>query len=238
MIQREFGTAGDQVLVEEKLTGPEVSVLAFVDKYSIYILELAQDHKPIGEGDTGPNTGGMGAYSPMTLIDDGMLRHIEGEVLVPIVDAMRNQGITYRGVLYAGLMLTAGGPKVLEFNCRFGDPEAQPLLMRLRTDLLDVVEAVIEDRAGCDHAGLGPAGGGVRGDGLGRLPGEYEKGKPITGWQEANAVPDTVVFHAGTAKMGHQIVTNGGRVLGSHLSGQDPGRGGRAGVRGRGQDSL
>ncbi len=214
MMKREFGDAGDQVLVEERLTGPEVSVLAFVDRNSIYILELSQDHKPIGEGDTGPNTGGMGAYSPMTMIDDTMLRHIEAEVLVPIVDAMRSQGITYRGVLYAGLMLTAGGPKVLEFNCRFGDPEAQPLLMRLRTDIIDVVEAVIDDKLDDITLEWDARAAVCVVMASGGYPGPYEKGKPITGLAEANAVAETVVFHAGTTGMGHQVVTNGGRVLG------------------------
>jgi phosphoribosylamine--glycine ligase len=214
MVQREFGSAGDIVVVEEKLVGPELSLLAFVDRNNIYVMESAQDHKPIGDGDTGPNTGGMGAYSPTTLLDDKLIRQIEAEILVPIIDAMRTQGITYRGVLYAGLMLTTAGPKVLEFNCRFGDPEAQPLLMRLRTDLLDVCEAVVDDRL--DRVNLDwdrqaavcvvMASGGY--------PGNYESGKPIAGLEQAAGMADVMVFHAGTRRMGNSIVTAGGRVLG------------------------
>src|SRR5690606_30704349 len=131
---------------EEKLSGPEVSILCLVDGQTLYLLENAQDHKPIGEGDTGPNTGGMGAYSPTRLLTDDLLRQVESEILVPIVDALRTDGVTYKGVLYAGLMLTAGGPKVLEFNCRLGDPETQPILMRLKTDIVEAFEAVIDDR--------------------------------------------------------------------------------------------
>ena len=214
MVQREFGSAGDKVLVEEKLVGPEVSVLAFVDGNTIYMMENSQDHKPIGEGDTGPNTGGMGAYSPTPQPDEKTLHQIQSEILVPIVDAMRAQGITYKGVLYAGLMLTAGGPKVLEFNCRFGDPEAQPVLMRLKNDLVDVMEAVIDDKL--DQITLEwderPAMCVVMASG--GYPGSYEKGKPITGLADANAMQDVVVFHAGTKKVSGQVVTAGGRVLG------------------------
>jgi phosphoribosylamine--glycine ligase len=214
MVDREFGDAGDTVLVEERLIGPEVSVLAFVDRDSIYILENAQDHKPIGEGDTGPNTGGMGAYSPTTLLDDAALRQIESEVLVPIVDAMRTQGIEYKGVLYAGLMLTAGGPKVLEFNCRFGDPEAQPILMRLKTDLIDICEAVIEDRLDDITLEWDPRAAVCVVLSSGGYPGPYQKGKEISGLSEAEALPDVVVFHAGTELKGTKVMTAGGRVLG------------------------
>jgi phosphoribosylamine--glycine ligase len=221
MVDREFGKAGDQVLVEEKLTGPEVSVLAFVDGSNIYVMELSQDHKPIGEGDTGPNTGGMGAYSPTTLVSDKLLAQIEREVLVPIVDAMRTEGIEYKGVLYAGLMLTAGGPKTLEFNCRFGDPEAQPLLMRLKTDIVDVMDAVIDgtlDKITLEWDSRAAvcvvmASGGY--------PGSYDKGKEITGLAEAGATDGVVVFHAGTKGVGDKIVTNGGRVLGVTALGDD-----------------
>lgn len=221
MVSREFGSAGDQVLVEEKLTGPEISVLAFVDGSNIYVMELSQDHKPIGEGDTGPNTGGMGAYSPTTLVNDKMLSQIEREVLVPIVDALRNEGIEYKGVLYAGLMLTAGGPKTLEFNCRFGDPEAQPLFMRLKTDLVDVMDAVIDgtlDKITLDWDKRSSVCVVMSSGGY---PGHYEKGKEITGLSDAGAMEDVVVFHAGTKGVGDKIVTNGGRVLGVTALGHD-----------------
>jgi len=214
MVQRAFGAAGDTVLVEERLTGPEVSILAFVDRHTIYVMENAQDHKPIGEGDTGPNTGGMGAYSPTTLLNDKLLRQIESEILVPIVDALRMDEVHYKGVLYAGLMLTAGGPKVLEFNCRFGDPEAQPILMRLRTDLVDVIEAVIDDKLESVSLDWDPRAAVCVVMSSGGYPGAYEKGKPISGLDEAAAMEDVVVFHAGTRKAGSQVVTAGGRVLG------------------------
>ncbi|MHC4444364.1 MAG: phosphoribosylamine--glycine ligase [Planctomycetota bacterium] len=214
MVKREFGSAGDVVLVEEKLTGPEVSVLALVDHNTFYILENAQDHKPIGEGDTGLNTGGMGAYCPTTLLDDNLLDQIKSEVLVPIVDAMRREEIKFKGVLYAGLMLTSGGPKVLEFNCRFGDPEAQPIIMRLKNDIIDVLDAVIDNRLDSITLEWDPRPSICVVMASGGYPGPYEKGKPITGLDQANAMEDVVVFHAGTKLIGNQVVTAGGRVLG------------------------
>jgi len=214
MVQRAFGPAGDTVIVEEKLTGPEVSILCFVDGHTLYMLENAQDHKPIGEGDTGPNTGGMGAYSPTRLLDDALLRQVESEILVPIVDALRTDGAEYRGVLYAGLMITAGGPKVLEFNARMGDPETQPILMRLKSDLVEVIEAVLEDRL--DKITLQwderPAACVVMA--AGGYPGSYESGKTITGLADAASMPGVAVFHAGTRLEGNRVVTAGGRVLG------------------------
>jgi len=214
MVNREFGAAGDTIVVEEKLIGPEVSLLAFVDHDNIYIMETAQDHKPVGEGDTGPNTGGMGAYSPTTLLDDKLIQQVQSEILVPIIDAMRTQGITYRGVLYTGLMLTAAGPKVLEFNCRFGDPETQPLLMRLRTDLLEIFEAVTEDKLDRITLQWDPRPAVCVVMAAGGYPGAYESGKVISGLEEAAAMPDVMVFHAGTRKVGNNVVTAGGRVLG------------------------
>ncbi len=214
MVKREFGPAGDTVVVEEKLVGSEVSVLAFVDRQNIYVLENTQDHKPIGEGDTGPNTGGMGAYSPTPEPDDKVLHQIEAEVLVPIVDALHKEDMTYRGLLYAGIMLTAGGPKVLEFNCRFGDPETQPLMMRLRSDLLDAIEAVIDDKLDQITLDWDPRPALCVVVSSAGYPGEYAGGKPITGLDQAETIPDTVVFHAGTRQLGDQVVTAGGRVLG------------------------
>jgi len=215
MQQEAFGEAGRTLVIEERLTGQEVSVLALVDGRNIYVLEPAQDHKPIGEGDTGPNTGGMGAYTPTPVLDDATLGQVYREILVPIVDVMRRDGVDYRGVLYAGLMLTRGGPSVLEFNCRFGDPETQPLMMRLQGDLLEAMLATASGRL--DEIQLGwseqcccsvvMASGGY--------PGPYEKGKAITGIAEAEAEADGAVrvFHAGTARRGDQLVTAGGRVL-------------------------
>ena len=232
MVKREFGSAGDTVVVEEKLVGAEVSVLAFVDQHTIYVMENTQDHKAIGEGDTGPNTGGMGAYSPTPEPDDKVLHQIEAEVLVPIVDVLRTEGITYRGVLYAGLMLTPGGPKVLEFNCRFGDPETQPLMLRLRSDIVEVFEAVCDDKLDRITLDWDPRPAICVVMASGGYPGEYESGKTIDGLYEAAALPDVAVFHAGTklaggnlqaggslqvggsVQAGGKIVTAGGRVLG------------------------
>jgi phosphoribosylamine--glycine ligase len=213
MVNREFGAAGDTIVVEEKLLGPEVSLLAFVDGRSIYVMESAQDHKPMGEGDRGPNTGGMGAYSPTPLMTDEMLRMVEREVFVPVVDAMNRRGAPYRGVLYAGLMLTHNGPKVLEFNCRFGDPEAQPILFRLQSDLLEAIDAVLEGRLETITLTWDPRPAMCVVVASGGYPGAYEKGKPIAGLDDAES-DDAVVFHAGTKQLGDQVVTAGGRVLG------------------------
>src|SRR3984957_5849371 len=146
MRKKEFGEAGSRVVIEEKLNGPECSVMALVDRRTIYVLESAQDHKAVSDGDTGPMTGGMGAYSPTPIVTSALLTQIERDVLIPPVDGLARDGIEYQGGLYAGLMLTANGPKVLEFNCRFGDPETQPLMMRLKSDLLQALLAVAENR--------------------------------------------------------------------------------------------
>ncbi len=142
MIAGEFGDAGSTVLIEERLSGQEVSVLALVDGRTLWTLDPCQDHKQVGEGDTGPNTGGMGAYCPTPVLEPHMLATVEREILVPTIDALRREGIDYCGVLYAGLMLTPAGPKVLEFNCRFGDPECQPLMVRLQGDLVELLWSV------------------------------------------------------------------------------------------------
>jgi phosphoribosylamine--glycine ligase len=213
--QRAFGSAGDRIVIEERLHGEEASVLAITDGRTLVTLQPAQDHKQAGDGDTGPNTGGMGAYCPAPLVDDAMLHWIEEHVLVPTVHAMKRSRRPFRGVLYAGLMITHQGPKVLEYNVRFGDPEAQPLLMRLKTDLVDVLEAAAEGRL--DQ--VGPLEWDPRpavcvvmaSEGY---PGEYRKGFPIRGLDEAARVPDVKVFHAGTKLSGEQVVTSGGRVLG------------------------
>jgi len=214
MCGRMFGGAGDKIIVEDKLLGEEASILAFVDGRNIYVMESSQDHKPIGDGDTGPNTGGMGAYSPAPVITDALMDRITREILVPVVDGMNRNGTPYRGVLYAGLMITAAGPRVLEFNVRFGDPETQPILMRLKSDLLEVLLAVCDgtlDRITLEWDQR-PAVCVVMASG--GYPGSYEKGKKIIGLDEAGRLKDVVVFHAGTALKDGDIVTAGGRVLG------------------------
>jgi len=215
MNDRIFGEAGASVLVEEKLIGQETSILAFVDNETIYVMESAQDHKPIGEGDTGPNTGGMGAYSPTPIVTEKIMKQIELEVLIPVVNGMKRNGTPYRGVLYAGLMLTAGGPKVLEFNARFGDPETQPILWRLQNDLLEVMLAVCDNRLGdITPRPWDPRPAICVVMSSGGYPDDYEKGKPITGIEEAEALGNVKVFHAGTSLQDGQLVTSGGRVLG------------------------
>jgi phosphoribosylamine--glycine ligase len=214
MCDKIFGEAGDQIIVEDKLLGEEASILAFVDGRNIYVMESSQDHKAIGDGDTGPNTGGMGAYSPAPVVTDELMSQISREILVPVVDAMNRHGAPYKGVLYAGLMMTSGGPRVLEFNVRFGDPETQPILMRLKSDLLEVLLAVCEGTL--DQVSLvwdqRPAVCVVMASG--GYPDNYEKGKKITGLDEAEQIQDVVVFHAGTKNQNGDIVTSGGRVLG------------------------
>jgi phosphoribosylamine--glycine ligase len=215
MLAKEFGEAGSTVLIEEMLTGQEATVLAFCDGKNIYPLEPLQDHKPIGDGDVGPNTGGMGAYSPVPIIDRAMMDRIEREVLVPIVDAMRRDFGRYEGVLYAGLMLTPGGPKVIEFNCRFGDPECQPLMMRLQGDLVEAMVATAQHKLDQVTLSFDPRPAVCVVMSSGGYPGKYEKGHLITGIDEAEALGDDVkVFHAGTARPGKALVNSGGRVLG------------------------
>jgi phosphoribosylamine--glycine ligase len=213
MNKKVFGDAGARVVIEEKISGPECSILAFIDRKSIYIMESAQDHKPVFDGDTGPMTGGMGAYSPTPVVTDAMLSQIERDVFIPIVDGMVRDGIEYKGVLYAGLMLTTNGPKVLEFNCRFGDPETQPLMMRLQSDLLEVLLAVADGRL--DQIELKwdsrPALSVIASSG--GYPGNYPTGLEITGIHEADAMNDVKVFHSGTKADGKKILTDGGRVL-------------------------
>lgn len=214
MKERVFGEAGDSVVIEEFLEGEEASILAFMDGHSIYSLDSSQDHKAIFDGDKGPNTGGMGAYSPAPVVTDRLMRQIERDVLVPIAHAANRDGCPYKGILYAGLMLTEEGPKVLEFNVRFGDPETQPILMRLNSDIMEPILACIDGTLDnvllqWDHR---PAVCVVMASG--GYPGKYEKGKVITGLDEAGKLPDVKVFHAGTKLSGGKVVTAGGRVLG------------------------
>jgi len=214
MNDRIFGDAGSVVLVEEKLIGEEASILAFVDGHNIYVMESSQDHKPIGDGDTGLNTGGMGAYSPAPLVTDKLMSQIEREILVPVVDGLNRSGTPYRGILYAGLMMTAAGAKVLEFNARFGDPETQPIMMRFQSDLLEVMLAVCDGTLDKVSIKWDPRPAVCVVMASGGYPESYDKSKVITGIEQADQLADTKVFHAGTALKDGQLVTSGGRVLG------------------------
>ncbi len=213
--KNEFGKAGSQMIIEDRLEGPEVSVLAITDGKTIVTLPPAQDHKAAYDGDKGPNTGGMGAYCPTPIIDQEMIETIEEQILVQTVHAMKRGRKPFRGVLYAGLMMTNTGPKVLEFNVRFGDPECQPLLMRLQSDLLDILEATVDGRLDEVEPPVWdprPATCVVmasRG-----YPGDYERGLEITGLDEAAKIENVKVFHAGTRLLGKSVLTDGGRVLG------------------------
>ncbi len=209
-----FGEAGRKVVIEERMTGEEASILALVDRSSIYTLESSQDHKRAFDNDEGPNTGGMGAYSPAPVVTGRVEAQIEREILVPMVHGMKVDDAPYQGLLYAGIMVTAGGPKVLEFNCRFGDPEAQPLLVRLKSDLVEALDATIDDRLDEIELAWDPRPAVCVVMASGGYPGPYEKGKEITGLAEAEALEDVVVFHAGTAAEDGTIYTAGGRVLG------------------------
>ncbi len=221
MARRMFGEAGDTVVVEELLKGPELSVLALVDGQTIYVLETAQDHKRLGDGDTGPNTGGMGAFSPSPLATPELMSIVEREILVPIVDALRNDDADYRGVLYAGLMITPAGPKVLEFNCRFGDPEAQAILMRWDSDFLDAIEATVDGRLGETEIRWNPNPSLCVVMASKGYPEKYETGKVIEGLDHVKNVKGVQVFHSGTKRIEHLTVTNGGRVLGVTAVGTD-----------------
>lgn len=208
-----FGDAGSVVVVEEYLDGEEVSILAFTDGFTVVPMVSAQDHKRIFDGDEGPNTGGMGAYSPAPIYTDALAEEVQRTILQPTIDALRAEGRLYQGVIYAGLMVTADGPKVLEYNARFGDPETQPIMMRLKTDLVEIIEAILdgklqsmdiqwyEEPAVCV---VMVAGG---------YPGKYAKGEEILGLAGLDN-EKTTVFHAGTALKNEKIVTAGGRVLG------------------------
>jgi len=214
MCDKIFGEAGARIVVEDKLLGEEASILAFVDGRNIYVMESSQDHKPIGDGDTGPNTGGMGAYSPAPVVTEELMNQITREILVPVVDGMNRNDTPYKGVLYAGIMITAGGPRVLEFNVRFGDPETQPILMRLKSDLLEVCLAVCDGTLEDVTLKWDPRPAVCVVMAAGGYPGDYEKGKKIIGLDAVERLDDVMVFHAGTKSHNGDIVTNGGRVLG------------------------
>jgi len=214
MIKKEFGDAGNRAVVEECLVGEEASFLAFTDGETVVPLPSSQDHKPVFDNDQGPNTGGMGAYSPAPVIDAYMHKKIMDTVMIPTVRAMAAEGRPYRGVLYAGLMIDKDKINVLEFNCRFGDPEAQPLLIRMKTDFVSVMDAVIDGTLDQCKLNIDPRASVCVVMAAGGYPGSYRKGHPISGLPAVRRMKDVVVFHAGTAAKDKAIIAAGGRVLG------------------------
>jgi phosphoribosylamine--glycine ligase len=220
MGDRAFGDAGAEVVIEEFLTGEEASMLALVDGDNFVLLASAQDHKAVGEGDTGPNTGGMGAYSPAPVVTEALEQEISDQIIGPTVAAMKAEGRPFKGVLYAGVMVTESGPKVLEFNARFGDPECQPLMMRMMSDILPALMASRDgelkdfDLRWYDDVALTVV---MASNGY---PGRYDKGTAISGLENVGD-EDTLVFHAGTAMQDGALVAVGGRVLGVTVLGSD-----------------
>ncbi len=208
------GAAGARVVLEEFLKGDELSFLVLSDGERVAPLVAAQDHKRVGDGDSGPNTGGMGAYSTADIVDDEMRDWLVHHIAQPVVAGMKAEGAEFKGVLYCGLMMTARGPMVLEFNCRFGDPETQPILMRLESDLVDALEASIEGRVSEEELEWSRDASVCVVMASGGYPGTYEVGKKISGLSEAGGVEGVKVFHAGTSKRDGEFYTAGGRVLG------------------------
>ena len=214
LVKKIFGDAGNEVVIEEFMTGPEVSTHAFSDGITYKLFPISQDHKRVGEGDTGPNTGGMGTITPLPFINEELIQTINTEIVAPTFEAMRAEDTAFEGVLYPGLMLTPSGPKILEYNARFGDPETQIYMRLLETDLLDIIDACIDKKLSdieikwkkkaCCNIVIASGG----------YPNAYEKGKVISGIEEAELNHDIIVFHAGTAMKENILVTNGGRVLG------------------------
>jgi len=221
MGKRSFGEAGDQIVVEEFLEGEEVSVLAFSDGQTVLLMDSAQDHKAAYDGDKGPNTGGMGAYSPAPIFTETMRQKVRDKIMLPMIQAMQQEGRPYKGILYAGLMLTKTGPQILEFNARFGDPETQPLLVRMDSDIIPIFEACIDgtlDKCPLQWKNESSVCVVMAAKGY---PDSYEKGKSISGLKDANALPGVVVFHAGTKEQDGEVLTQGGRVLGVTAIGED-----------------
>ena len=212
--EHQFKEASSKIIIEECLVGEEASILAFSDGKYFTVMQSAQDHKRVFDNDMGPNTGGMGAYSPAPVVTEEILKYVKENVFKKMINGMRKEGAPFVGVLYAGIMITKEGPKVLEFNVRFGDPETQPIMMRLKTDIIDIIEHILEgdlnkiriewDKRAAVCVVLSSKG----------YPGTYEKGKEITGLIDAGTVKDAMVFHAGTALKDGKVVTSGGRVLG------------------------
>lgn len=219
MVEKQFGASGNSILIEDFMAGEEASLFVFSDGKNIYPLESAQDHKPIFDNDEGPNTGGMGAYSPAPVLSESMMDQVIESIIVPTIHALNTDESTYKGLLYAGLMITQKGPKVVEFNCRFGDPETQAVLMRMKSDIVPVLIAccdgtlnkqVIEwDKRPAVCVVMSSQG----------YPGEYTKNKIISGLDQKHK--DCEIFHSGVRKVGEQYLTNGGRVLGVTAVGSD-----------------
>jgi phosphoribosylamine--glycine ligase len=209
-----FGESGNRIIIEERMEGQEVSLLAFTDGHTVLPMEAAQDHKAVFDGDQGPNTGGMGAYSPAPIFTPKLKQQVIDQIMVPAVNGMRADGIPYQGVLYAGLMITPDGPKTLEFNARFGDPETQPLMMRMQNDIVPIMEACADGTLESCSLEWRPETAVCVVMASEGYPGSYEKGLPIRGLDQANSLPGVTVFHAGTKQDGEDIVTSGGRVLG------------------------
>ena len=221
MGKRSFGKAGDQIVIEEFLEGEEVSVLAFSDGQTVLLMDSAQDHKAAYDGDKGPNTGGMGAYSPAPIFTETMRQKVRDKIMLPMIRAMQQEARPYKGILYAGLMLTKTGPQILEFNARFGDPETQPLLIRMDSDIIPIFEACIDgtlDKCPLQWKSESSVCVVMAAKGY---PDSYEKGKSISGLKDANALPGVVVFHAGTKEQDGEVLTQGGRVLGVTAIGKD-----------------
>jgi phosphoribosylamine--glycine ligase len=214
MVEKIFGEAGNRVVIEEYLVGDEASYIAFTDGKAILPLASSQDHKAIFDGDEGPNTGGMGAYSPAPVVTDQVHERIIEKVLRPIIQGLGEEGRPYKGVLYAGLMIDDGHPRVLEFNARFGDPETQPVLMRMKGDIIPILEACIKGNLSQYQIEWDSRPSVCVVMASKGYPGDYEKGKVIHGLKEVSQMKDVFVFHAGTAMKDDQKVTNGGRVLG------------------------
>ncbi len=214
MERRAFGAAGDRVVVEECLAGEEASYIVFTDGHKVVPLPSSQDHKRVGDDDQGPNTGGMGAYSPAPVVTPEVEGRVIREIFEPLLSGLRAEGITYRGILYAGLMIENGAPRVLEFNVRFGDPEAQPLFLRLSSDLVPLLLQCAQGKITDAKMEIDPRPAVCVVMASGGYPGRYSKGHPIEGIEEAERLEGVVVFHAGTSVDRGMLVNSGGRVLG------------------------
>jgi phosphoribosylamine--glycine ligase len=221
LVNKAFGSAGEQVIVEEFLEGEEASFMVLADGEHVLPLASSQDHKRIFDDDGGPNTGGMGAYSPAPVVTPEIHRRILHEILDPLLGGLKRKNIVYRGVIYVGLMITSDGPKVLEFNARFGDPECQPVMMRLKSDLVELMEAAIDGRLDKVQAEWRDEPAVCVVLSAGGYPGAYEKGKEIHGLEKLRGWSSGFVFHAGTAKEHNRWITSGGRVLGVTALGKD-----------------
>lgn len=221
MKERAFGEAGSKVVVEDCLEGEEASFMAFTDGETILSMVSSQDHKRIFDNDEGPNTGGMGAYSPAPVVTEEIERLIMEKIMEPVVKGLKSEGIKYKGILYAGVMIKDNQPYALEFNCRLGDPETQPILMRMKTDLVDVCLAIADERLSDIKLEWNPDPSVCIVAASKGYPGSYEKGKAIKGLDDVKKMDDVYVFHAGTAFKNNKIITSGGRVLGITALGKD-----------------